>query len=156
MLKVPRCCTALRRDQENWAMSIVQHFHRRAAQHLASLGATVLAHDDLSRFHFLRDLQDLHRRRPNTGVDCKAVERRGLASESAAYLLCCQLMLANMHNTERRLFDFAEHLCHRQRRQRLFRAVEWNEDDWFAHESSRRCWRSAPPGSVSSCHWPRH
>jgi hypothetical protein len=134
----------------------VQHFHRRAAQHLASLGATVLAHDDRSRFHFLRNLQDLHRRRSNTGVDCKAVERWGLASESAAYLLCCQLMLTDVQNVEGRTLDLAEHLCHRQRRQRLFRAVEGNEDDRFAHESSLHFWRSASSRSVSSCHWPRH
>src|SRR5271166_2428059 len=80
MMKMPRSCTALRRNEHHGTLSIVQHFHRRAAQDLSPLAATVLAHNDHSRLHLLRDLQNFHRRRSNAGVDCKAVERRSLAS----------------------------------------------------------------------------
>ena len=72
----------------------------------------------------------------NAGVDREAVELRSLASESTAQLLTCQLMLADVQNVEGRSLDLAEHLCHGQRRQRLLRAVERNEDDGFAHGSS--------------------
>ena len=40
------------------------------------------------------------------------------------------------------------------RRQRLLRAVKRHEDDWFAHELLSASRRSAPSGSVSSCHRP--
>ena len=81
MVKMPRCCTALRRHQHHRTRSIVQHFHRRAAQHLPPLGAAVLAHDDQSRLYFSRGLQNFHRRRSNAGVDGQAVQQRSFASE---------------------------------------------------------------------------
>ena len=116
MLKMPRCCAALRRNQHHRTRSIVQHFHRRAAQHLSPLGATVLAHDDQSRLHLPRDLQNFHRRRSNAGVNGKAIEDRSLASESTAKLVCCQLMLADVQNVGGRSLGLAERLGHRQRR----------------------------------------
>ena len=90
-------------------------FHRRAARHFPSLGATVLAHDDQSRLYLRRGLQNFHRRRPNAGVDGQAVQQRSLASDSDCAIPRLPAQLADLDNVESRSLDLAKHICHRQR-----------------------------------------
>jgi hypothetical protein len=151
MVKMPWDGTSFWWNKHHGAWSIVQHFRRRAAQHFPSLGATVLAHDDRERVYCTGDLRNFGGWGTNTYVDGKPVEYRSPGSQVIAQLLCWQLAFADVQNVESGSLDIGEHFCDGQRRQCLFCAVEWNEDDWFAHASFALT-RAPPSGSVSSCH----